>query len=180
MRVGSKMFYLAKGYIQLSERKFNMQSFFGFCFLLFISGILNFFSPSDGKANNMFSAIVNKNRKIVDLPSVDKAFPFRVFITNITVHGLNRIKANVTLSHTGKLACILADANYTNEELDYLDEDTNRFYFRSNISRIQTFRVNTTIGKPQRLFCNATTLIPNVRVSTFYKSPPFYFRCTFS
>ena len=138
----------------------------------------------------MFSAIVNKNRKIVDLPSVDgilfifefivEAFPFRVFITNITVHGLNRIKANVTLSHTGKLACILADANYTNEELDYLDEDSNRFYFRSNISRIQTFRVNTTIGKPQRLFCNATTLIPNVRVSTFYKSPPFYLRCTFS
>ena len=71
----------------------------------------------------MFSAIVNKNRKIVDLPSVDgilfifefivEAFPFRVIITNITVHGLNRIKANVTLSHTGKLAWILADANYT-------------------------------------------------------------------
>lgn len=138
----------------------------------------------------MLSAIVEKNRKIVDLPYVDGIFyihefiiddfPFNVSVTNITVLGLNRIKANVTLSHTGKLACILADANYTNDELDYLDEDGNRFFFRSNLSRIQTFQVNTTIGKPQRLFCNATTLIPNVRVNKFYKSPPFYFRCTFS
>lgn len=42
MRIDSKMFYLAKGYMQLSERKFNMQSFFVFCFLLFVSGVFDF------------------------------------------------------------------------------------------------------------------------------------------
>lgn len=42
MRIDSKMFYSAKGYMQLSERKFNMQSFFVFCFLLFVSGVFDF------------------------------------------------------------------------------------------------------------------------------------------
>ena len=66
-------------------------------------------------------------------------FPFNVSVTNITVLGLNRIKANVTLSHTGKLACILADANYTNEELDYLDGDEAG---RKGNTKIANFLIN--------------------------------------
>ena len=170
------LFYCAKGYIQLSEKKFNLQSFFAFCFLLFISGILNLISPSDGKTNNMFSAIAEKNRKIVDLTPIEMDIPFHVNLTHLTVHGLDKIKANVTLSHTGKLTCVAAAANFANEELDYPEESYNRFFFQSNVSRVQSFKINTTFGEPQRLFCKAVSLIPNVKVETYFKSSPFYLR----
>lgn len=37
-----KILYFAKGYTQLSERKFNDNSFSVFCFLLLLSGVFAF------------------------------------------------------------------------------------------------------------------------------------------
>lgn len=95
-------------------------------------------------------------------------------MSDLSMHGQSMIRANVTLSSAGKVICVTGDATKTIDEVDIFESYRNRFYFPSNVSKLQDFVVNTTFGIPQCLFCKAISLLPNKSGEVLYKSPPFY------
>ena len=101
-------------------------------------------------------------------------------VSDISLHGLNMIRMNITLSSAGKVICIMDNAEKSLEEVNITEIHRNRYYFMSGVSRYQDFDIDvdsTNFHQAQRMFCKAVSLLPNVEGEDFYKSDPFYLEC---
>lgn len=132
----------------------------------------------------MFSAILNKNKEITTVTptegnsplskSLIDTDPFSFSVSGISMHGLNIIGANFTLSSAGKVTCVANNTNYSVEEIDFIKAYRNCYYFRSNVTAFQEYVVATDFSTPLSFFCKAVSLLPNKQGEAYYKSPPFY------
>lgn len=132
----------------------------------------------------MLSAILNKNKEITTIKPTEgnspllKSFlditPFNFTVSSISMHGLNIIGANFTLSSAGKVICVANNTNYSVEEIDFVKAYRNCYYFRSNVTTFQEYVVAIDFSSPLSFFCKAVSLLPNREGEAYYKSPPFY------
>ena len=84
---------------------------------------------------------------------------------------------NITLSSAGSVTCAVNSSSTDIMDMEVIETPYNRYFYRSNVSAVNTFYLDHTPGVEERLYCMALCLQSRTLLSDSFISEPFYVSC---